>query len=146
MIWYNCFAWCLHSFHIVIFPLRRYLCFCWSSSSGRSEVRLECISAGPTLTLTSASEAAFNTNCPPACFTSLTCELTVVVGAGRVLLVGAERRAGRGAGAEAGVAQGRAHLAGLTAVVDRPLDVQGRGQRGALLGLDTRQEEEKDNS
>lgn len=33
------------SFHIVIFPLRRYLCFCWSSSTGRSEVREECISA-----------------------------------------------------------------------------------------------------
>lgn len=75
---------------------------------------------------------------------SPTCELTVVVGARRVLLVGAERRAGRGAGAEAGVAQGRAHLAGLTAVVDRPLNVQGRRQRGALLGLDARQEE-KDN-
>ncbi len=33
------------SFHIVIFPLSRYLCFCWSSSTGRSEVREECISA-----------------------------------------------------------------------------------------------------
>lgn len=65
----------------------------------------------------------------------LTCELTVVVGAGRVLLVGAERRAGRWAGAEAGVAQGRADLAGLAAVVHRPLDVQGGRQGGALLGL-----------
>lgn len=55
----------------------------------------------------------------------LTCELTVVVGTCRVLLVGAERRAGGGTGAEAGVAEGRAHLAGLTAVVDRPLDIQG---------------------
>lgn len=68
----------------------------------------------------------------------LTSELTVVVGAGGVLLVGAERRAGGGAGAEAGVAQGRAHLAGLAAVVDGPLNVQGRGQRGALLGLGKR--------
>lgn len=68
----------------------------------------------------------------------LTSELTVVVGAGGVLLVGAERRAGGGAGAEAGVAQGRAHLAGLAAVVDWPLDVQGRGQGGALLGLGKR--------
>lgn len=77
-------------------------------------------------------------------FKSLTCELTVVVGACRVLLVGAEGRAGRGASAEAGVAEGRAHLTGLTAVVDRPLDIQGRGQRGTLLGLDARQEEERE--
>lgn len=70
---------------------------------------------------------------------SLTCELAVVVGAGRVLLVGAERGAGGGAGAEAGVSQRGAHFAGLAAVGDRPLHVQGRRQRGALLGLDTRQ-------
>lgn len=56
---------------------------------------------------------------------SLTCEVAVVVGACRVLLVRTERWAGRGAGAEAGVAQRGAHLAGLTAVVHRPLDVQG---------------------
>lgn len=36
----------------------------------------------------------------------LTRELTVVVGASGILLVWAERRAGGGAGAEAGVAQG----------------------------------------
>lgn len=89
---------------------------------------------------------AFNSHRSPALHTeNLTCELTVVVGACRVLLVGAERRAGRWAGAEAGVAQGRAHFAGLAAVVHWPLDIQGRRQRGALLGLDTRQEEEKDN-
>lgn len=69
---------------------------------------------------------------------SLTCELTVVVGACRVLLVGTEGRACRGAGAEAGVAERRAHFTGLAAVVDRPLNVQGRGQRCTLLGLDTR--------
>lgn len=57
------------------------------------------------------------------CTEHLTCEVTVVVGASRVLLVRAERWAGRGAGAEAGVAQGRAHLTGLTAVIDRPLDI-----------------------
>lgn len=78
-------------------------------------------------------------------FVGLTVELAVVVGARRVFLVGAEGRAGGGARAEAGVAQGRAHLTGLTAVVDRPLDVQGRGQRGALLGLDAREEEEEYN-
>ena len=50
--------------------------------------------------------------------------MTVVVGARRVFLVGAERRAGGGTGAEAGVAEGGAHLTGLTAVVDRPLDIQ----------------------
>lgn len=72
----------------------------------------------------------------------VTCELAVVVGAGRVLLVGADGRAGRRAGAEAGVAQGRADLAGLAAVVHRPLDVQGGGQRGALLGLRGQEEEE----
>lgn len=72
---------------------------------------------------------------------AFTCELTVVVGACRVLLVGAERRAGGRTGAKAGVAQGRAHLAGLTAVVDWPLDVQGGGERGALLGLDARRGE-----
>lgn len=65
----------------------------------------------------------------------LTGEPTVVVGAGRVLLVRAERRAGGGAGAEAGVAQGRAHFTGVAAVVDWPLNIQGRRQRGALLGL-----------
>lgn len=75
----------------------------------------------------------------------VTCKLAVVVGACRVLLVGAEGRAGRGACAEAGVAKGRAHLTGLTAVVDRPLDVQGGGQGRALLGLDVTQEEEKEN-
>lgn len=64
-----------------------------------------------------------------------TCELTVVVGACRVLLVWTEGRTGRGAGAEAGVAEGRAHLTGLAAVVDWPLDVEGGGQRGALLRL-----------
>lgn len=73
----------------------------------------------------------------------VTCELAVVVGAGRVLLVGADWRAGRRAGAEAGVAQGRADLAGLAAVVHRPLDVQGGRQRGALLGLQRREEEER---
>lgn len=76
----------------------------------------------------------------------LTCELTVVVGAGRVLLVGAERRAGGRAGAEAGVAQGRADLAGLAAVVHRPLDVQGGRQGGALLGLHPREEEGRESS
>ena len=72
----------------------------------------------------------------------VTCELTVVVGACRVLLVGAEWGAGRGACAEAGVTQGWAHFARLTAVVDWPLDVQGRRKRGTLLGLETTQEEE----
>lgn len=72
----------------------------------------------------------------------VTCKLAVVVGAGRVLLVGADGRAGRRAGAEAGVAQGRADLAGLAAVVHRPLDVQGGRQRGALLGLRGQEEEE----
>lgn len=64
-----------------------------------------------------------------------TCELAVVVGAGRVLLVGADGRAGRWASAEAGVAEGRADLAGLAAVVHRPLDIQGGRQGGALLRL-----------
>lgn len=68
----------------------------------------------------------------------LTSELAVVVGASGVLLVRAERRAGGGAGAEAGVAQGRAHLAGLAAVVDWPLNIQRGGQRGALFGLGNR--------
>lgn len=68
-----------------------------------------------------------------------TCELAVVVGAGGVLLVGADGRAGRRTGAEACVAEGRADLAGLTAVVHRPLDVQGGRQRGALLRLQGQQ-------
>lgn len=87
------------------------------------------------MTPPSRSLASWRINAGRSRKSQLTGELTVVVGAGGVLLVGAERRAGGGAGAEAGVAQGRAHLAGLAAVVDRPLDVQGRGQRGALLGL-----------
>lgn len=87
----------------------------------------------------------FNTNGPPTFLSvsSLTCELTVVVGACRVLLVGAERRAGGGASAEAGVAQGGTHLAGLTAVIDWPLGVQVRRQRCALFWLDTKQGEEE---
>lgn len=39
------------------------------------------------------------------CTFCLTCELTVVIGTCRVFLVGAQGRAGRGTGAEAGVAQ-----------------------------------------
>lgn len=137
------------SFHIVIFPVRGSLCFCWPSSTGRSEARVECIPPGwcslwfltgrQHLTLTDLWSWSH------VRFMSLTGELTVVVRACRVFLVRTEGRAGGGAGAEAGVAQGRAHLTGLTAVVDRPLDVQGWGQRGALLGLDAEQEEEKDN-
>lgn len=52
------------------------------------------------------------------------CKLTVVVRACRILLIGAEGRAGRRTGAEAGVAQRRADLTGFTAVVDWLLDIQ----------------------
>ena len=49
------------SFQIVIFPLRRL--FCWSSSAGTSEVRVECISA----VWRSLSRQHFNTNCSSTC-------------------------------------------------------------------------------